>query len=599
MNTNKLVDEYKRADSYYSTIREQFIKYEAMLVSKNLDSKSKQTKSQVFDSKLFTIIFERSARVMNQLATGQVLELSKADKGKAELLNLVIRHYIEPNANSGGDLLTKFRMQNLYSHVYGSMAVLCDYVISEAYTGPDMWLVPIRDIVPQPNKTFISDCDYVYVKTRVSKNWLKERGGSWDKKAISHLIEVSKDDSRAYDIERSYLERKEDHNYREEQDNYKQILLVNKYEKGTWTTFAPDYPDVKPLRKIKNPHKNGKLPIVVKDSIPLLDRFIGLGDFERGVSLQYAINSTWNIALDSAIMALYPPTKIKLDEVVPSTIKNEAGARWVINSKGNMDSIQVHNVTSQSLAGFNSVHGALSASLLNMAGTTNTSESANVDPGLGKTPAAINYLNERQNARDSYDRHLQEKVIEQVYDLFIDILLSKQETPIDVTMFAEEIEGLIDKYPECAEMLEEDGESIYIKPDSLKSGKYRFTVDAGSTYRKNELAEKQELTGLVQLIATLPGAQERIAQQGVVKIGDKEVDFGQLIYRLVAISGISEPDEIIREAQIEGVDQMGMQQGAQQGMPPEGMPPQGVATQGQVNFEDPQIAQVWNSLRGQ
>ena len=44
-----------------------------------------------------------------------------------------------------------------------------------------------------------------------------------------------------------------------------------------------------------NPHQNGELPVVCKYSIPLLTDIFGMGDFERGKSMQYTLNSLWNL----------------------------------------------------------------------------------------------------------------------------------------------------------------------------------------------------------------------------------------------------------------------------------------------------------------
>ena len=151
---------------------------------------------------------------------------------------------------------------------------------------------------------------------------------------------------------------------------------------------------------------NGKIPVVVKHSIPLIDRFIGLGDVERGQTLQYAINSLWNLYLDGIKFSIFPPKLVNLVNVVPSTIKNQPAANWVVKDINN--AIREFQISPQGINSFQATYPTLIASLMNLAGTTDTTISATADPGLGKTPQAIAFLNARQNARDTFDRDMQD-----------------------------------------------------------------------------------------------------------------------------------------------------------------------------------------------
>ena len=40
--------------------------------------------------------------------------------------------------------------------------------------------------------------------------------------------------------------------------------------------------------------------------------------FERGKSLQFALNSLWNLYLDGVKMSIFPPIQMVADDVVPS-----------------------------------------------------------------------------------------------------------------------------------------------------------------------------------------------------------------------------------------------------------------------------------------
>ncbi|MGE5445186.1 MAG: hypothetical protein ACM3SR_11400 [Ignavibacteriales bacterium] len=544
----KLSEQFKSAWDYYSTIRETFEEKEKIVYCKPGDSLSKNsTKSQVNDPRLLTMSMERSFRVMSQLASGKVQALSKKDVGKSQFMDLILHKYIEPNASNQYDLLTKLRLVDFYSLVYGSFGVLVDYVIRDDYVGPDFSMIPIRDLIPQPGRISIEDCDYVFVKSKVTRAWLAKRDKkTW--KNIDEILEASKGEKKASKSsgtdEKSYGEQNFGDEYAETGSKYAGINLVTRYERDRWITFAPDYNLI--LRDIENPQKNGKIPVVVKHAFPLIDRFHGLGEFEKGMSLQYATNSLINLYLDGVKFSLFPPLLIDLPNVVQSTIKMEAAAKWVVKSK---DAVSQLQVSPQGINTFQSTYQFLIAALMNQAGTSDTTVSSQTDPGLGKTPQALAMLNQRQNSRDVFDRFQMEKFVEKVYDLFMDLVATKQETPIKITLFEQELQQIGDMNADVLDMFESGkaGE-IIIKPSDIKDTKYKFFIDAGSTYKQDEAQEQLSLSEGMQLLLKIPGAAEQVMQTGTIQLGEKVVDFGEMYKKWLISRGIQDWEKIIKDA---------------------------------------------------
>jgi hypothetical protein len=554
--------QWKSAWDYFHPIRATWDEKEALVVASLKDSISQNTKSQVYDPRLLTIVLERVYRVMAQLPSGKVQALSKKDRGKSLFMDLALNNYVVPNATTQFDILTKHRMVDFYSNLYGSFGCLVDWVVRDDYIGPDYYMIPIRDLVPQPKKISIDDCDYVFVKTKVSRAWLKQRDTkTWVN--IDKVLEASKgkQGTTYKDMEdQSFVEHKFDDIFSEEFDNHREVTLVTKYMRDRWVTVAPDFNLI--VRDIENPHKNGKLPVVVKHAFPLIDRFHGLGEFEKGMSLQHAINSLINLYLDGVKYSIFPPTKIDLAGVVPSTIKLEPGAKWIIKN-GQMEAIQSHQISPQGTQTFQQTFSFLVSEVLNLAGTTDTSNADGIDPAMGKTPHAIQFLSQRQNARDAWDRFMMEKFVEDVYDRFIDLLVCKQEKPIKMHLFDEELQQIAKYNPDVVDIFEsgQAGE-LTIKPMDIKETNYMFRIDAGSSYKRDELAEKQEIDAKIAMILQLPGAPEQIAQTGGVAMGDTYIDFAELLKRSGMTSGIQDWEKIflsLEEAQAEGkLGDMGM-----------------------------------------
>lgn len=560
----------KQIDKDYSadkdairTVVDTFDEKESMLISKVEDSLS--FKSKVTDSRLSTIIWERAGRVMGQMPSGVVKALTMKDKGKSMLMDVILQRYIQPNANSQFTHLTKLRMWDLYSMVYGVMPMMYDYRIDDEYVGPDCWLIPIRNWIPQRGKVSIQDSDYNHVESMVSVRWLEDKLdsklGDWNKSVLKEIIKKAKDGttSKKESRDESYVEQDRDQDPKTQTGKAAQVKIVTRYEAskdGKWTTFCPEY-DNKVIRDIPNPHKNGKIPIVLKYCFPLVDSIYGLGDFERGKTLQYAMDSLINLYLDGVKMSIFPPTIMNPNGIVPSSIRYSPGARWLENMT---NSIRPYNTSPQGLSTFQSTYSFLIGSMLNQNGTTDTaanSESTS-DPGFGKTPQALQMLQARENTRDNWDRFMMEQAVEELYDGFVNLTAKKQPKPIKLDLFGAEVEQIAQLYPDVAEILKvsESGEygQLTIKPDALgKDCNYRYYIDANSTSRKDDAQQSEALTALLVAVSKIPGLNQELAKNGT------KYDIGEHMKRIFATSGVEGYDKILTQMSPEEMAEAQMQ----------------------------------------
>jgi hypothetical protein len=550
----QLLDEFKKGENSLSQLRSEWEEKEMVLLGKTPDSETATTKSKVYDPKLSTYLIERSARVMAQNPTGKVQALTKEDRGKNIILNILLKDYVIPNANVQFDFLTKTRLWDLYSNVYGSFGVLVDWVVKDDYVGPDFYLIPMRNLIFQPGIQNYNDSDYVFVRSYVTKGWLETR----DKKVwknIDKLLEAKEKTTKEY---KSYVETK----YEQQGSGEEMYELITKYEKDKWTTFSPTHKVI--LREIENPQKNSKLPVVLKHCFPLLDRIIGLGEIERLKTLQYAINSLINLYLDGAKMSIFPPLMINPQLVVLRTLQYGAGQKWLVKGQGAVAQLPLSPL---GLNTFTQTYSFLNAAILNAMGTTDTTVSKETDPGMGKTPRALAMLQMRESARDNWDRFMMERALEQVIDRFVDLITKKQEKPIKVYLSEQDLKAIAEINPDVVEMFESGkyGQLI-VKPDETKNVNCRFFIDAGSTYKKDEMLENETLTQILSLIFKIPGAMDQIMKSGKVVLGDVAINFGELFKRWIISSGVQDWDKIVEGAE------------NQQG--------------GEVNFENPELKNV-------
>ncbi len=531
---------------------------EAMLICRLRDSASTSAKthSGVFDPRLSTIVFERAARVMSQNPVGKAFAVSRNDMGKNQFMNLLLKYY-QNNANQWHSMILKSRMLDLYSLVYGTMFALVPWVVDTKrnYIGPEMIPLPIRTCFPQPGATSIEDCDWFQVSSMKNFDWLERQSKlspKWkniDKLKISLLGDKgygtgdSKPDDQSSYIEKTWY----DGNVNNKDSAFPEVQLKTEYRRDRWITFAPKYENLI-LRDIPNPYNNGELPIVAKYAFPLMDSIIGLGEFERGKTLQYAINSLINLYLDGVKYSIFPPIQIDPNSVIASTIKWGPGEKWLTKKPG-IDIKQLR-LSPGGLQTFNSTYGFLVSSLMNQAGTSEVNSSANVESSLGKTPQALRLMSSRETARDEWDRTMMEDTLKSVYKKWIDMIVAKQEKSVTVRIFGDEAKQIARDYPDVAQFFKKDNYGVAKIGKEQINSSFDYEIEAGSTMKPNLEGDNTNVSNILALVLKNPQIISAMHLKG------QEVDLGELFKRWISTGGIKDWDKIITQYDPEGQQEM-------------------------------------------
>jgi hypothetical protein len=516
--------EYKYKSDYESdwNIHRDYVStfdaYEAMLMGQVYDSVSSTIdNSKITDSYAATLAKERADRVMAKLPDGETQSVGRADIGKAMFMDILRQKWIYPNANAQRPFVEKLNLWQLYSSVYGYMPMFYDWnVSSTGYIGPDCWLWNPRNLVPQQGRVSIEDMDYVTALTWVSKKYLQDmldeqtdskEDGGWDLDALQTLIELADNATTDLDQDKDSLIART----RTPQSVKKGICLATRYEAGEdgeWVTFAPDHSCVE-VRRIENPHKNGRIPFVIKYSQPLFDSFYGLGDFQRAKSLQFARDGARNFYFRAVKMNLIPPIIANPNGVVKHTLDYREGAVMLETIP---NSIRRMETSTAGLATYQAVQSDLTASLLSQYGTQNASipGADALNPSQGKTPQAISMYSDKEATRDGSEvRHL-EAAIEQLTDGFFSLVANIGTEDIPVSLFQDDIQDIIDaglsdvlglfggNFQPDQTMSAGD---LTIKPEALKGIEYRFNIAQDSTRKLTKEKQLQELERLMNNIA--------------------------------------------------------------------------------------------------
>ena len=545
---DECIDHQAQSAKMLETVSSTWDEKEAMLIGKLEDSLSKKAKSKIFDPRLSTIVFERASRVMAQNPKGKAMAVSSDDIGKNALMNLYLKHIVSKD-NEQFSHLVKLRMLDLYSLVYGSMFGLVSWRVNmkNGYIGPSTYIIPIRDAFPQPGIRNVNDADWFNVRTWLSVDALKNVDGEvWKKDNIAALIEQLKKEKSEGDKpkdgknDRSYVER----TYYPSNTGdtvFPRIEVFTEYRGDKWITWTPQRTNSKTskpfiLRVLNDPYPEEMLPIVAKHCFPLIDSPISLGEFERGKTLQYAINSLINLYFDGVKYSIFPPLAINADKVVPSSIKWGAGERWFMENP-NVD-VQPVALSPRGIDTFNSTYGFLLSALYNQSGSSEVSPTGKTDSSLGKTPQAIRFQANKESARDNWDKMMIEETVREIYTRFIALATSKLESSVAIRLFGPEIEEIKKTNPDVVELFKSGRGQVKISKKAI-SGQYDFELETGSTMAPNLEGEREDITDILKSVLENGAIQQSLA------VENQQVNVGELFRRWLTVKGIKDVDKII------------------------------------------------------
>jgi hypothetical protein len=612
-------DYYEDITAHDDAIRD-FDAYEAMASSQVFDEVTRTTKSGLTDSATSTLYLERAARVAGQLPEGEVQAFGKKDIGKGLLMDLLRRKWIYPNANAQHPFRTKMFLWQYGSSEYGFMPMYYDlHYTATGKTVIDCWLWNPRNFIPQNGLISINEMEYCHgiaMKTpRYLEDLLDEPDSEgWDKKAIRESLDSFKSAQRDKDSKRDTLTSRQ-----RSAQSARQIQVATRYEagkKGKWVTFLPDY-GYKVLRRIRNPHKNGRIPFVVKPCIPSWDTFYNVSDFQRSKPMQFANDGLDNFYFEGIKMNLFPPTVVNANGIVKHTVKQEAGAIWMETQPNSARRLET---STAGLATYQAAKGMAKGAIQSIAGTTETNSNAQtaMDPSFGKTPQALKQQQQRESTRDNQDRELLEEAMVDLIEGMISIIPTMMTEDIPVDMFSKEIEEIFQSgYVDVMQLFEDEGEDpekafekflkkagadmtvsdsgqqarLTISPSKLKGAEYKFLLDPNSTAKSTKDSQKQSLVDFLGFVGQLPNALQQY-QQATNRVPNWEKIF-EIYGNLSDVPGL---DDIFMDA----APQPAAAPPGQPGMADAGMPPDQMGAQAQqsgggtmvagMQFNDPALA---------
>ena len=371
----------------------------------------------LFDPRVFTFIFEKTARLIGSRLRGELVPREGGDVIGAKINNALL-NYQWDQANHGGSMLSKWALMDINTRKYGAAFGLCKWRYEEnskgkaVFDGPEMYNLNNRDCASDLSGNSVESLNWFDARQYVTIQELKRVNDvSRGKPVYENLDKLYAKISEDTDNEKGGDSRDTNWISRNRTISglhgtpigndavFKHIEVVTEYRRDEWLTFAPKHGVV--LRVIDNPYKNHEIPVTMLRYYPIDDDLYGLSEIEPIKGLQKGINAILCQYVDEINQKLYSPVAVG-PGVRQQTLQWGKGARWIMNNP--MTDFRVVESSSNAAAFFNNTYSALVAAMMNALGESSLGIS-NLDRfQTDKTATEVKQLTLQRNARDNFNQ---------------------------------------------------------------------------------------------------------------------------------------------------------------------------------------------------
>lgn len=434
--TDEEIRLFSEVNSHYSMAREDleqrkyrkngFDDADKMFAS-HIDPANWPYRSLMFDPRPYTVILEKSARLIGGKPKGKLVPRENGDTLGAYINNELLSYQWDDNSRLGESMIAKWIMMDQNARKYGSSFALVKwkwerkayedgkddkgepkYKKETFYDGPDFQVLYKDDVLANPSYSYINKWfqHREYVTVADLKRINDSSRGEPSYRNLDILAEAVKEagkgraDKRDLQSKNKTIRGLEDYLGRDEY--FKVIEIVTEYRCDRWITFAPKHGCI--LRDIPNPYKHGEIPVVHLKYYPLPDDLYGVSELEPVARQVRAINAHLSAYSDTIAISLRPPVHVNPLNVRMHTLSWDPEAKWLMNTP-NVD-VQVMKMDTSVTANFQSIYQVLVGSLMNALGEQSqqmSSTNPNSDSGH-VTATEIRDTAFTRNARDNMNK---------------------------------------------------------------------------------------------------------------------------------------------------------------------------------------------------
>lgn len=396
-------------------------------------------RAQVFDPRVFTAIFEKTARILANKPRGRMLPRESGDALGAKINSELLDFQWDDNERVDNmPMLAKWALMDMNARKYGASFGLCkwhyqrvfqNYEITPSgerkggksvifFDGPNFKPLNNRDVLHNPSYSTIKN--WIIVRDYVTWQELTETNDAARGKPIYKNLDILRTalmqagrkggDTRAANYSVRNLTIKGLVDYLGQDEVYKTLEVCTEYRPERWITFVPKHGII--IRDIPNPYSHGQIPVVQLKYYPIDDDIYGLSEIEPIEKLQNAVNAALCQYLDAINLSLYTPLKIRNTNgaVQMHTLEFGPGKKWLMNDPST--DVVAHQPAIAGIGEFATTYRLLISSMQEALGET-SADVSQLSPGNGdKTATEIRDLAQSRNARDNFNQIFLAQAIE-------------------------------------------------------------------------------------------------------------------------------------------------------------------------------------------
>lgn len=376
--------------------------------------------AMVFDPRVFTAIFEKSARLLANKPKGRMVPREGGDVLGAKINNAILDYQWDDAERVDGEpMLAKWARMDMNARKYGASFALVKWHHERRALGESKTLVDWFDgptFVPWNNRDVLHNPSYSSIQKWIQlREWvtLEElqrvndvaRGRPIYKNLDIIRDALSKEKNTGGDMRSTAwtsknLAIKGLQDFRGRDEVFKVFEFVTEYRDDKWISFAPKYGVI--LREIPNPYVHGRIPVVQLKYYPIDEDIYGLSEIEPVEKLQKALNALVNQYLDAINMSLYTPIKVRTASVQLHTLEFGPGKKWLMNDP--VTDVIPYETSAAGVSEFASTYRFMVGAMQEALGEASAATSGLAPGNPEKTATEITETATQRNVRDNFNQ---------------------------------------------------------------------------------------------------------------------------------------------------------------------------------------------------
>lgn len=388
------------------------------MFASHIDEKSWPYRSLMFDPRPYTVILEKSARLIGSKPKGRLVPREGGDSLGAYINNELLDFQWEDNTRLGQSMISKWIMMDQNTRKYGSSFGLADWHYEKRknkdgkmevfYDGPDFKVLNNRLVFANPSYEWINKWfQYGEFLTIQDMEDVNDAGRTDPQYKNLDVLRDAVDDSAKTNGDTPNVPSKNKaikglQEYMGRDEYNKPLLIVTERRPDRWISVAIKHGVV--VRDIPNPYRDGELHVVHLRYYPLPDDLYGVNELEPVAKQIRALNAHLSAFSDWEALALRPPTHVNPLNVRMHTLSWDPEAKWLMNNP-NVD-VQIMKMGTDMSSNFQVIYQVLVGSLMNAWGEQSQQmSSVNPTQDNGRVTAAeINGTQFTRNVRDNMNK---------------------------------------------------------------------------------------------------------------------------------------------------------------------------------------------------